>query len=314
MKIKNLKCSKRGYLQISFAWLFAIIVGAVILFLAIYASTKIIQSEQGIQSAKTGKEIGIILNPLETGLESVKATSITFPVETRIYNNCNNQGYFGRQLIQISQKSFNKWTKTDIDVGFSNKYIFSMNPSEGKEFSVFTKPFDLPFKVADLIYVVSLKKEYCFVDAPENIKEEISNIKRKNILSENCSTNSIRVCFSTENCDINVDYLRRYVEKSGKFQHFNNDALMYGAIFSDKENYECQLKRIMQRIEQLSNIYLEKETLVSRIGCSSDLGQDLTRLIVSAQELESSANLQVVDNLAQEIKEKNELNTKCRMW
>ena len=79
----------KGYLQISFAWLFAIIVGAVILFLAIYASTRLMSTEQTTLDAKTGKEIGILLNPLETGFESIKATSLGFPVNTRIYNRCN---------------------------------------------------------------------------------------------------------------------------------------------------------------------------------------------------------------------------------
>ena len=57
--------SKKGYLQISFGWLFAIIVGIVIISLAIYFVTKMISTEGTIQSAKTSKEVGILLNPLD---------------------------------------------------------------------------------------------------------------------------------------------------------------------------------------------------------------------------------------------------------
>ena len=71
--------NKRGFLQISFAWLFAIIIGAFILVLAIYASTKIIKTEQLSLDAKTAKEIGVLLNPLETGFETGKTTSIKLP-------------------------------------------------------------------------------------------------------------------------------------------------------------------------------------------------------------------------------------------
>ena len=155
---------KKAYLQISFAWLFAIIVGAVILFLAIFFSIKLINIEQTIQDAKTSKEIGILLNPLETGFETTKSTSISFPAETRIYNKCNNKGTFGRQIIQVSQKSFNEWSETNIDVGFSNKYIFSEEYVEGKKFYIFSKPFDFPFKVSDLMMITSSEKDYCFID------------------------------------------------------------------------------------------------------------------------------------------------------
>ena len=115
---------KNGALEISFGWLFAIIAGIVIIFLAIYISSKIINTEQETKSAETGKEIGILLNPLETSFESAQTTSITIPVETRINNKCELTGTFGRQVIQLDQKSFNEWTKTDIDVFFYNKYIF----------------------------------------------------------------------------------------------------------------------------------------------------------------------------------------------
>ena len=57
----------------SFTWLFAIIVGGFILFLAIYAVITIKPSQQLEQDVKLGKEIGNILNLLETGFESIKA-------------------------------------------------------------------------------------------------------------------------------------------------------------------------------------------------------------------------------------------------
>ena len=110
----------------SFSWLFGIIIGAAILFLAIYAVTTMIGNEEELQGAKTSKEIGILLSPLETGFESSKSSSFTMPVETRIYNSCNDFGTFGRQLISVSQKNLGKWTETDLEVGFSNKYIFSL--------------------------------------------------------------------------------------------------------------------------------------------------------------------------------------------
>ena len=156
---------KKGALQISFGWLFAIIIGAFIIFLAIFGVTKLMQTEQTTLDVKTGREIGVLLNPLEISFESAKTTSFTMPAESRIYNACNNAGNFGKQLIKISQKSFNKWTETNLDVGFANKYIFSKEIVEGKKFYIFSKPFDFPFKVVDRMYMTSSNDIYCFSDA-----------------------------------------------------------------------------------------------------------------------------------------------------
>jgi len=302
---------KRGYLQISFAWLFAIIVGAIILFLAIYAATKLIGTEQTTLDAKTGKEIGILLNPLETSFETAKVTYFTMPVETRIYNKCDNgYGDFGKQIIQISQKSFNKWTETDVDVSFPNKYIFSEREIEGKKFYVFSKPFDFPFKVADLIYITSSKKEYCFINPLEDIEEEISVLDQENILLEDelkeegkdCPDNSIKVCFGFGDCDIHV-YSDR-IEKDGEKLYFEGDALMYAAIFSDKNVYECQLKRLMQRTSHLALIYQDKAEFIARTGCHSNL---------NLLSLSSSDDFDSMIFIVKDIKEENE-NANCKLW
>jgi hypothetical protein len=302
-------------LQISFGWLFAIIVGVFILFLAIYFTTKLIGTEETLQGAKTGKEIGILFNPLETGFETGKTTSFSLPVETRIYNKCNNLGNFGRQIIQISQKSFGEWKKTDIDIGFSNKYIFSDEP-EGKEFYIFSKPFEFPFKVSDLIYLSSAADNYCFIDAPEEIKDEIEDLGQKNLLTENCSGSPgyILVCFNEEDCDVNVNYDFGFIKKNGERVYFEGDALMYAGIFSSPEIYECQLKRLMKRAGWLALLYKDKATLVSKKECDSNLGGDLLQLNNLARNFEKSSELPQIQVKVEEIKEKNKDNMKCKLW
>src|SRR3989344_4176200 len=119
-----MKKTKRGQLQISFAWIFAIIVGAVILFLAIYTATKVIKIGDTAVSAKTGKEISVLLNPLETGFETSVVTLITMPVETRIYNQCSISGNFGRQIIKISQKSLVNGQKKILKTGLRTSIFF----------------------------------------------------------------------------------------------------------------------------------------------------------------------------------------------
>jgi len=304
--------NNKGYLQISFGWLFAIIVGAFILFLAIYATTKFIGMEETTLSAKTGKEIGILLNPLETSFETAKATFFTMPVETRIYNKCNNYGDFGKQIIQVSQKSFNKWTETNIDVGFANKYIFSEKEVEGKKFYIFSKPFEFPFKVADLIYMIPSTKKYCFIDPPEDIEDEIDELNQENLLLEkDCSEENIKICFNSGDCDINVNYYVGYVEKNKEKVYFEGDTLMYAGIFADSDVYECQLKRLIQRVENLALLYRDKAMFISRTGCHSNL--NLVTLISAANNLKSSSDLTSFNSLVENIKEENDYSN-CKLW
>ncbi len=309
--------NNRGFIQITFPWHFAIIVGILILFLAIYGVTKLITTEQTIQDVKTSQEIGILLNPLETGFEEAKTTSLLFPVDTRLTIGCNQDGKFGRQLIKVSQKSFNQWTDTDINTGFSNKYFFSKGEIEGKEIFIFSKPFDFPFKVSDLLYLTSSRDIYCFIDSPKEIKEELMNIGQENLLLENCSNieNAIKVCFAgRSNCDININPVAQSIEKRDGKVYYDGNALMYAAIFSDKNIYECQLKRLMTRVNVLAELYNDKSLLIAGSNCNTNLDADLLQLISQTETFSGSLNLFSMVNLVEEINRKNRENSLCKLW
>lgn len=306
----KIKKNKKGF-QISFAWLFAIIAGGFILFLAIYGVIRIMDTGGDITSAKTGAEIGVLLNPLETGFESERTVLLTMPVETRIHNKYNTYGNFGAQIIQISQKSYGKWSQTDVDISFPNKYIFSDSVVEGKKFFIFFKPFKFPFKVADVIYLTSSEKNYCFINAPERINETLSNLNQQNLLIENCPAESVRVCFETDGCDIDVDYYGKEVEKSGQTMFFETDALMYAAIFSDKRIYDSQVKRLMQRTNELLLLYDTKAILLLDQGCPQDVNLFVFRSIVN--NVHSSGDLARAANAADDVKREND-DAVCKLW
>lgn len=306
---------KRGFLQISFAWLFSIIIGVVILSLTFYAAFKIIGTEQGVIGAKTGKEIGIILNPLETGIESARSSSFSLPVESRISLDCDEIGIFGNQKIEISQKSFGKWSKTDLEVLLKNRFLFG-DQLEGKKFYIFSKQLEYPFKIADLSYILPEEKEYCFIGAPKNIVEEITGIGQKNLVVENCSENALKICFSNEvGCYAKVSYSTKTIEKPSGKMYFDDDSMMYAGIFSEKDYYECQIKRILKKVSALSDLYLRKIDVISIQGCDSNLVSELNGLKDKVAKLNSSANLGYsMATTITRIKETNKYNTNCKLW
>ncbi len=305
--------NKKG-LEFSFSWLFALIVGAVILFLAIYAISKVVSTEETSSDLQTGKQIEILLNPLETGFEEATSSSITIPKETIIGNTCDSYGEFGQQIIYLSQESFGEFTQGQETI-FENKYIFSEKQIQGKEFYLFSKPFDFPFKVSDLIYITPSNIEYCFMNAPKEIEKEIENLAQPNIKtsSQECSETSIKVCFTNTNCEISVNYNSGRVFKSGKVARFETDALMYAAIFSDKnfEIYECQLKRLMKRISSLSSIYIEKDSIISKQGCDTNL--NLAELKQLAETFQDSSDLPMIYQSSADIQKLNDL-AECKLW
>jgi len=310
--IKN----KKGF-QVSFAWLFAIIVGAFILFLAIYGVIKILNTGGEITSVKAGAELGVLLDPLETGFEAERTVLLKMPVETRIYNKYNTYGNFGKQIIQVSQKNWGKWSQTNVDVSFQNKYIFSESVVEGKNFLIFSKPFEFPFKVANVIYLISSEKNYCFINAPEEIEEELLDLDQNNLLVENCLAKSLRVCFDAgigpdfQECDISVDTGRREVEKENQTMFFETDALMYAAIFSDKSVYESQVKRLMKRTNELLLLYDDKAVLLSAQGCPLDVGLLVLRNVVN--NVQTSEDLVNAANAADDVERENDY-AECKLW
>jgi len=321
-----MKKNKNGALEFSFAWIFAIIAGLFIIFLAIYGVTKFIGLENAAGNAESAKDIGVLMNPLESSFEALKRTMMTTPVETRIYTTCSNNSLFGEQTIRTSQKVYNKWSDEGVDVAFQNKYIFSKDPVDGKNFYLFSESFEVPFKVADLIYLTSASDKYCFLNSPNDVEQEIKALKGS-IISPNenfflftnsvdCPDGSIKVCFKrgVRNCPIEVYTQSNFVVKDGKTMYYQGNALMYAAIFSNKEDYECQLDRLMGRAEELYKIYVEKSKFVfMKTGCDSGMGADLILLSNVMKNFQNSNDLSQIYSMSSDINTQNG-NSECRLW
>ncbi|MEK6840947.1 MAG: hypothetical protein AABX79_03260 [Nanoarchaeota archaeon] len=310
---KRGKKNKKGFIQISYAWLFAIILGAIILFFAIYASVRLIKTETTVSGTETGKEISVLLNPLETGFGEERTTQLSIAVESRLNNGCENFGNFGEQKISVSQKKGREFVDTNIEQTSYNKYIFSNKSVQGKNFYIFSKPFKFPFKVTDLIFLTSAEEKYCFIDSPEKIQEELTSLNQANLFTENCPSGGINVCFesSSGECDISIDLNDKSVKKNDGKVYFETDALMYAAVFADKEIYECQVQRLMKRLKWLSLIYNDKEAVLSERGCPADV--NLLSLADSASSLKDSSDLVIVKFAADDAEEENK-RAYCGLW
>lgn len=313
--------NKKG-IEFSFGWIFALIIGAAIIFLAVYAAVRLVGTEKPALSAELSKQLDIILTPIETGYESGKSvTPLAFPSETRIYNYCTLEGNFGAQklIADASSGIGGKWqnVNTLIPSVSYNKYIFSASIVQGTKIMVFSKPFNMPFKVANLLFLYADK--YCFVNPPSEIEKEVTSEMMQNInITDDltkCPQQSKRVCFNTEEpkCNVIVNTEQKSVEQNNSVVYYEG-ALIYGAILSPPDLYECQVARLMKRTSELALLYNEKSIYIAASNgeCSSELQGYLQSFATMTAMTNSSIGLRDIFFTAEEIKSKNP--TKCPLW
>lgn len=327
--------SKRG-VELPFEWIFAMIAGGVILFIAIYAAANFVNIGNRAVHSEIAAEFLALLDPYETGLASGKSAEINFKFDSRIiFDSCEpKEGYFGRQTLAFTQKTYNKWGKTGESVPIDNKYVFAENRLEGKNFFVFSKPFFMGFKVSDLIIISS--KKYCFYQAPDEIKDGIISLNLKNINFSEESCSGIKVCFGrlslneAAGCRILVmpnsdgnyksGQILKY-DENGKHIEYEDiyyaNSLVYAGIFSSKELYECNVQRLMSKFSELGSVYLGKANVVAIKGCggNSRLGSKLTIAIEAARSAKDSSDLASLADLIKDIETINRAEKEgCQLY
>jgi len=309
---------KKRALEMSFSWIFAIIVGAFILFLAIFFISKFSGTQNLSTDTKSSKTIMVLADSFEIGYEDSSVNKITMPTNSRLYLECYNHGAFGEQELILRSEVYNQWSEPGRGIRAENKYFFFEQPLEAKEIMVFSKPFEFPFKVATLNYLIPISQEYCFLDSPSYVKEELEKINLPNLKASDrerdCFSNSIRVCFddSYSYCDIIVNTRLNFIEKETNLIYYYEIPLMFAGIFSEPELYNCQLKRLMKRTASLSELYLGKIDYDTSSGCFENQRGDLTSLRNFALNLGNSRDLSNILDL-EEMNYKNS-RAPCPLW
>lgn len=313
---------KKG--EFSFVWIFAILAGGSILVLAIYGAVQTGDSLRYKSDTEIGKSISILTDPLQAGFADSSYGKIVFQQETRLNNICFD-GEFGKNDISIATRSGvgEDWNLAGGATSVHNKYIFSKEKNEGFDYYVFSKPFNFPYKVSDLIFLMD--GDYCFLGAPDEIIEEVGRLGIDNIIfgAENCSSGAEKVCFGSNegscdsivygSCSGNCDsvYDEGVVSKSGaELRYIGN--LMWGAIFSDNAVYECNVKRLMFRTAWIAEVFSEKADYMNARDCGTGLkGEMITwRSMVSES---GSEDLMRLRKLGDDLEKENDREV-CGLW
>ncbi len=317
-------------IEFNFEWLFAIIAGATILILAVYGVSRIGNTQRYQTDTEIAKQLAIITDPLQAGFAEGVYSKISFRQDTRINNICYSDE-FGKNDMSVSTKSGvgSEWQQAGGATSIHNKYIFSDGASVGKDYYVFSTPFYFPYKVADLIFLSSDSTEYCFISPPREIENMLSGLNMPHVKVNNCSVsgNTIRVCFGTSGSDCGISvygsctsscgdlgsYSEGYVEKfdrSVKMNYVGN--LIYGAIFSDKGIYDCNVKRLLYRTGEIAGVFATKAGLMDSRDCSTNLNVDLA-ILSEISKNDTVDDLFSLNPAIKQIEAKNEEEI-CGLW
>jgi hypothetical protein len=335
-KSKRIVKENKKAIAMPFEWIFAMIIGGIILFIAIYAVVHFMSTGQAQSNTKTAAELEGYLSPYETGLGSGISDEIHFSAQSKlIFEQCeaNNNKPFGMQSFAFTEKMFGKYGKESNKINIYSKYIFTNESVEGKDFYIVSVPYSMSYKISDLILIYSGK--YCFYNAPEEIEDFSDSLQLKNVNfsgPDNPNCTGIHVCFNSnsEKCDIKVsgeclgdcesDYDYGKVEKydkNGKLVStvYYSGNLLYGAIFSSNHIYECNVIRLMNKFNELGKVYLDKIKIIESKGCSSNVELKLNTAMEMANNLQSSQGL---INLYSQIKDIQNMNgattLACRLY
>lgn len=295
-----------------FAWIFAVIVGAVILFLAFYFIGTHLLGERMKHETIEAQAFEMIMNPLSYlgNLGAVTATPLKLTEKAELVIDCkspSSETELGWNSIEVITER-KKERKEPVIRKAYDKYLYAdITGEEVKTLQSLTATFDMPWRVADLTMLWSIKKNYCFVEAPDRIINKLGNTTETSLDIKSisfcnntnmpgcCPLGSTIVCFPKAeeddyNCEITVSLTT--VKKDGLRLFYigleddkSRDALLYAAIFSNKTLYDCNLRRLAKRLSLQTKIYLKK-------AADGDCGDapSLKQLQTAANEIVSSSN------------------------
>lgn len=308
------RISKKSQMEMGFNWIFALIVGGAVLFFAIYFSMKFVGTSQVAQSTEGSATLKSLLDPYETGVAEGISSNIRFKKDTKLKFRCDEKDNppFGAMYLSMSDKTFNDEYGTEgLEVPIKDKYVFTEKSIEIMNYmnlSVFSRPIELPYHISDALIMYS--QEYCFFKPPYSVFEDIDDLELPYITEESKSLKKckgITVCFDTDpvSCDIKVfgkdtSYDYGYVLRDGKKLYYVEN-LVYAAIFSSPDIYECNVKRLMAKQKELSEVYFGKSLVIIRSNCENKLGPSLQKMTDLASKYSTTQDLGAIYSAAEEI-------------
>jgi len=301
---------KKG--EIEFGWIFSIIVGAVVLFLAFYFIGTNMSQKRAEQETIEAQNFDAMLNQFGYlgNISSIQKMVLTLSDKSEITIGCEESGVIGYDSIETAKAG--KGAGTGITRNVYDKYIYAdISGVEVKNIQPFGVSFNAPWRVADLIMLWPYEKKYCIAKgAPQEMRDRMRAANISNIIVENessCPDESATIGSSCSGgYDINICQESGYVEKNGAKLYYSGE-LVYAAIFSEPALYYCNLYRIGKRLGLQAELYEDK---AETMGCQANFEQ----IKSAAKRLEASGSPTVFEELRSAEAAIEAINENCALY
>jgi hypothetical protein len=287
----------RQGVAVSFSWLFSLIVGAVIIFLAVYASRSLVQTERQAQESGASVAFTNLFTPLRTGgSESFIPRAITFPQPALITLRCTPTGMGVRVRFQDSLAGESDAYQSVV----RDSFISGNTTIQGKRVFSLVLPLRMPYLIGDVILLWS--EPQCFVDAPEDMRSLFEMATNETITFANtlasCPRGSRKLCFagasSPQRCDVRVDRIGQTITYENGTPKNYYDSLLAPALFSTPALYECMLEQMGKETARLAEQYRAKSVLIQSgtlQGCAGGMDTLLGSFVSRARAFNNSQGL-----------------------
>ena len=100
------------------------------------------------------------------------------------------------------------------------------------------------------------------------------------------------------------------MKKNGE-NMFYDGSLIYAAIFSSKEVYDCNVKRLMSRMREQALLYNDEANFLTT-KCSALASTGLILLAIVGN-VKSSEDLLLIRKISKQVEEQNDV-AECKLW
>lgn len=297
------------------------LVGAIIIIFAIVFVGKVGIVEQQKQNVVVAKYLDLFFNPFASigAIAEGFGKRVELPYEINAEFRCVG----GEERVIVGSGNKRGYEKLE-------NFVYSPSRLKTKELSVFSKPFNLPFRVTDLIFVFDTSHQFCLLydddfsksivdsvveDVSDNLGDADNFVKCKTL---NCCQPDARVISFKSRAIQGEAEVTISDESNGRFDYgriFFSDGknipfvgfpLVEAAVFSDYEIYSCNFQRLMKKISAISEIYQGKASFLGRVKqrqiCNyGSFSSDLEKMKGAAQ----NSNAKLLFTVSEELSERN---------
>lgn len=265
--------------MLQFNLIFVIIVGVMVLAFFLFFTSKYIDLSEKKEAAEISRDLDNIFRGLRSTTQ-YKSHSLLFDYNLEV--DCDDIIINGKYTQKIDS-------------------IFFGEDSSSRNLVFWSKEFSKPFRIDNLIFIIDNSSKYY---------SGSSNFKFPKFVNSGSSGNYDVGVFYEGDCPVNNPISGRkiicvrgdVIEIDGVVFPFIDDVLVYGAAFSDADQFNCSIARVKVKWVNLFDIYIKKNEMLG--GCSGirpQITEELTSLKNKVSVGDFSFSLTRLNNLNAEL-------------